>query len=323
MEVRYDTHGFPKSIFDWRKEPRKTWGTNRHVWNPLEDFFEQNGYTLFITNKENNCCLVPKIVDEKRAPDQYHHVLPEDRRQYKCRSVHYTNKLCPATRKKDGVHVAIQLVCKAGQGQGELDILRYFSQPGIKEDPANHVLPLIDELHCLDMSFAVVPLLYHAPCNYPWFLNLTEALDAIYQSFEALAFVHKHLVAHRDIGSGEFLYNFGGSTRGPQYLAARLDRGPLRSLFPCRYYIIDFETAIQFDKTSLPADRVVTGMATLANHGTEDFARYGKAFPPEWTTGEPYCPFASDVYQIAGMWKALFWVGEACLPNTDHFRSIS
>ncbi|KAK9893730.1 hypothetical protein P389DRAFT_198487 [Cystobasidium minutum MCA 4210] len=48
-------------------------------------------------------------------------------------------------------------------------------------------------------------------------------------------------------------------------------------------------------------------MATLANHGTEDFAHYGKALPPEWTTGEPYCPFASDVYQIAGMWKALFW----------------
>lgn len=78
----------------------------------------------------------------------------------------------------------IHLVCKADQGYQELEILRYFSQPGIKEHPKNHVIPLLEELEYLDMVFAVTPLLSSGGFAVPWFYNYGEAVDAVPQTFE-------------------------------------------------------------------------------------------------------------------------------------------
>lgn len=78
----------------------------------------------------------------------------------------------------------IQLICKAGQGYDELEILRYFSQATIRDDPRNHVIPLLDKLEYLDMVFAVTPLLSCVNFSSPWFYDYAEALEAISQVLE-------------------------------------------------------------------------------------------------------------------------------------------
>jgi len=77
----------------------------------------------------------------------------------------------------------VQLVRKAGEGGTEMEILRRFSRPDVANHPDNHVLPLLDELVCLDMAFAIVPLLEDSLLD-PWFFNLGEALDAVAQTFK-------------------------------------------------------------------------------------------------------------------------------------------
>lgn len=93
-----------------------------------------------------------------------------------------------------------------------------------------------------------------------------------------MAFIHSHLVAHRDFSTGELLLNFGGSLAGPLARKARNEQAPFRSYFPVRYYIIDFEMSVKFDHDSTPAERMVKGLPQLLlyTHGTEDPAKYGK-----------------------------------------------
>lgn len=78
----------------------------------------------------------------------------------------------------------VQLVRKGDLGQSELEILRYFSQPGIVNLPDNHVIPLLDELHYKDMSFAIVPLLAAEGFGCPAFHTQEEVLEAMEQTFE-------------------------------------------------------------------------------------------------------------------------------------------
>lgn len=55
---------------------------SRHLWDPLEQFFEQKGYILFIASKKYNAGIGPKDENEVRSPDPYHHVLPDDQTRY-------------------------------------------------------------------------------------------------------------------------------------------------------------------------------------------------------------------------------------------------
>lgn len=85
---------------------------------------------------------------------------------------------------RDGTHVMIELVWKAGAGTSELEILRRFSRPDMVSHPDNHVVPLLDELSIFDMTFAVLPLLENDLIE-PWYHTLGEALDAVGQTFKA------------------------------------------------------------------------------------------------------------------------------------------
>lgn len=78
----------------------------------------------------------------------------------------------------------IELVRKGGQGQTELEILRHFSQPALRDHPHNHAIPILEEVHYSDMTFAVLPLLGTDGFSVPWFRNIGEALEAMVQTFE-------------------------------------------------------------------------------------------------------------------------------------------
>lgn len=120
-----------------------------------------------------------------------------------------TNKLCPATRKSDGMHVMLCLICKGDAGHDELNILRYFSQPDLADNPANHVIPLLGEIHHLDMIFAVLPLMSVNTILWPAFHDWSELLDAMEQTFEV---------------RGDFLVWSLCSSHGSCYLQLNLKR---------------------------------------------------------------------------------------------------
>lgn len=75
------------------------------------------------------------------------------------------------------------VICQSTQGQSNLNILRYFSQPHLQADPKCHVLPILQEMQYQDMAFVVMPLLSEGLMT-PWFLNIGEALEAMRQTFE-------------------------------------------------------------------------------------------------------------------------------------------
>lgn len=77
----------------------------------------------------------------------------------------------------------IQLICKGRRGYGELNVLRRFSRPDIACHPDNHVLPLLDEFHYLDMVFVAVPLLNENVVS-PWYWDVKEVIDAVSQTFK-------------------------------------------------------------------------------------------------------------------------------------------
>ena len=63
----------------------------------------------------------------------------------------------------------------------------------------------------------------------------------------------------------------------PMYREAQDEGGPFRSLFPCRYYLIDFEVSIRFEPGTVSAGRRVSPKdRLLETHGMESFANYGK-----------------------------------------------
>jgi hypothetical protein len=106
-----------------------------------------------------------------------------------------TSRISTATSSKNGNHVIIQLVAKGDHGHRDLEIMRYFNQPPLRERPHNHVLPVIEELQYLDMYFLVLPLL-SAYMFDPPFYNDAELLEAMRQSFEvrfAYNISHSHI----------------------------------------------------------------------------------------------------------------------------------
>jgi len=72
------------------------------------------------------------------------------------------------------------------------------------------------------------------------------------------------------------------------------------SVFPVRYYIIDFEFSVQFLEDSTPEQRVVTGLPAL-QLGLDHPDDYGRELSPEMLLDKPHCPFKLDVYQLGKM----------------------
>jgi hypothetical protein len=58
----------PATLADWISLKGKI-NPTRPVWDPLEAFFEENGYILF----EGELSTFPKDEEVVRAPDAYHH----------------------------------------------------------------------------------------------------------------------------------------------------------------------------------------------------------------------------------------------------------
>lgn len=138
-----------------------------------------------------------------------------------------------------------------------------------------------------------------------------------------MVFCHYRLIAHRvrtfllfvrlveadsrqDFSSENFVFNHApGPVQPYSKTGSTQPPAALNSLFPLRFYLIDFEYAVSFSAETPDAERTVRGPP-----GMEPTGRfiYTRPLPSEAQAEAPYCPFRADVWQIGLMLQEQFEV---------------
>ncbi|KZV79303.1 hypothetical protein EXIGLDRAFT_846663 [Exidia glandulosa HHB12029] len=281
-----DVEEWPPSLEDWRlyptdPTPSSMW--NCYLWRAMIPAFTSQGVALYIPDFDFHLPFIrrPPNPDQIHIPPGAYETQPgtyERTMQQRAASVY------PATLLSDGRDVVVRVVSKGSIASRELQILRHLSSEPQKSDPRNHASPTLRELVYEDWTFAVIPRFSLSPVGLSstwegnWFATAEELFDFVVQILEGFSFLHDQLIAHQDISAENIVVNHVGA-RAVGFL----------SQFPCRYYIIDFELAVQFPKNSTLSERRVVG-PPVKNFNP-------RRLPPE--VGEaPHCPFAADVWQL-------------------------
>lgn len=135
----------------------------------------------------------------------------------------------------------------------------------------------------------------------------------------------------KDISFTDILHNYGASRASPLFRQARFNPGvAFRSLFDCRYHIIDFELADVFP-IDTPTEECMTQGFVLEKVGMtpDKYGKVGSAVsqhprimltrtyatiqerPPETLRPEPFNPFRADVYQLGHLFADYLLVRSA------------
>ncbi|KAF9513120.1 hypothetical protein BS47DRAFT_1459789 [Hydnum rufescens UP504] len=286
----------PRTLLDWRNTdvypPRK-------VWDPLQAWFATRGLHLFKADDPNSAFFGAVFPTDPtiRAPDG-NYIYTGNPESCLFQFTRCQKPIHCFAQTVDGRYVLIRLIAKGDFGHEELDILQKVAMGPLSFLGENHCLPMAQQLTLQDMTFGVFPAVTEG-FGFPWYHAISEVFDATIQLLEALNFLHRHLIAHRDIGADNILINFVG---GKRPITPDL---PFRSLFPVRYYFIDFELAVRFAETSPVEDRVVTGLP-IKRLGSDDPDDYGRDIAPEMLSDAPYNPFQTDVFQMGIMFYNYF-----------------
>ncbi|KAF9071350.1 hypothetical protein BDP27DRAFT_1401509 [Rhodocollybia butyracea] len=283
-------------LFLWRRlvTPRKTFSLETwrstcatqddrtKLWQSYVPFFESKGYRLWKIIRYDH---VPPD-DKPRAPDGFSY-----ENEYGANTSHSYSDMHPfifPARTRDSRDVMIVLLSDGVVGLNCIDALREMATGKNAGIDRNHALPMLQEIHHNNLVFGVFPLV-GSMFAIEWFPDIEHFLEATSQIMEGVAFLHDHLVVHRDL----FISNFLSSRRDAPW-----DPDNRYDFLRPRYYIIDFEWAIRFLPGSDPETRTVTGPPL-------PWDIYKRPVPPEMKSELPYCPFKSDVWQLGkafGKW---------------------
>ncbi|CAE6497419.1 unnamed protein product [Rhizoctonia solani] len=211
-------------------------------------------------------------------------------------------KTLDAIRDKDNKHVSLKKSIPSNdeEAQNELEILQYLSKDGVRDDPWNHSLQLLDSFPIPGSTsglFLVTPFLSDwdaVPIS-----RFSELMDFIQQILEGLQFLHSHHIAHRDaqianiMMDASLLYSepFHPCDPHSSLDGARRLKIKRRSEAPVRYYFIDFGLSSRFP--SLEDRRLVTGVKGREQRASELLP----AVPP------PYDPFKLDIFTVGMVFK--------------------
>ena len=129
---------------------------------------------------------------------------------------------------------------------------------------------------------------------------------------QGIEYMHQQNVAHRDITIGNIMMDASELyPEGFHPVRQNLSRngmaevvGVMRTHAPVRYYLIDFDSAIAFEKGTPIRYKYAEGKA-----GRD-------AEVPEFKLGEPYDPFKVDVFQFGNLLRREFL--QVCISFSVH-----
>lgn len=201
----------------------------------------------------------------------------------------------------DGRYVALKKASRTSHYR-ELEILKKFTSGAFTNDPQNHTVPVIQVLEVPDdndLVIIVMPLLRRF--DNPWFKTISEAVECIRQLFEAVQYLHKNRVAHRDISGHSImmdaseLYPEGFHPRDIERSrdCNRRAKHHTRTEKPPKYYLICFGKSKQYPEDESARDYPVWG--------------FDKSVPEFLAVPPRRCdPFATDVYYLGNVLKEHF-----------------
>jgi len=97
--------------------------------------------------------------------------------------------------------------------------------------------------------------------------------------------MHSRDIAHRNIGGGDILMNFGGSSQQSERIEAQRNSRPFRSLFskPCKYYFIGFEACVYLPYGAEGDSRRASGFPLIQAGRIDDPKQYRKVKSWFWS----------------------------------------
>jgi len=217
--------------------------------------------------------------------------------------VSISRQIMDATRLSDGKMVALKKVSKVLNPE-ESTIGEFLSAASLSADPDNYTVPIYEVLQVPEddnIVLLVMPFLRNY--NNPKFQTIGEAVDFFNQTFKGLQFLHKNLVAHRDVNPNNLMMDAASMfPEGFHPHAAYQERRPdfkgrakefSRTQKPPRYYFIDFGLSCKYDSL-LPPPR-------------EERVWGGDRSVPEYQDDPGFHdPFPVDVYNMGNLIKVEF-----------------
>ncbi|KAJ7473852.1 hypothetical protein B0H11DRAFT_1337473 [Mycena galericulata] len=211
-----------------------------------------------------------------------------------------------ATRMSDGAQVVLKFVITDST---EANIWRF-----LRDDPGAqaHALPLLDLLR-VDEKWSIMVTPRMRTSDNPRFETVGEVVEFVQQVLEALGYMHKKGIAHRDIHTDnivmdtsrmipsgfhfarphtgldgkELLLPYSGDEANPFHIKTRTQAAPVK------YYFISFASAVQC--ASYWALELVTGVcSSMGKH------------VPELSDTVPYNPFKLDMRLVGEMLRSEF-----------------
>ncbi|KAI0062806.1 hypothetical protein BV25DRAFT_1915928 [Artomyces pyxidatus] len=211
--------------------------------------------------------------------------------------------LMDATRTSDGSYVILKRVPSRSDNK-EMEVARFLTSEPLASDPHNHCVPTLEVLKIPDETDAyilVTPLL--RPFDDPPFETYGEAMAFFGQIFEAIQFMHKHNVAHRDCTYNNIMMDpseMYPDSFHPILIHRRRDwkgkaKHYTRTQRPPRYYLIDFGLSVILKPEDGPP--------------LVRFARGGDKSAPEHNAPNALWvqdPFPTDIYHLGNLIRETF-----------------
>ncbi|KAJ3712479.1 kinase-like domain-containing protein [Lentinula raphanica] len=212
-----------------------------------------------------------------------------------------------AIRIADGKPVMLRLVDPPSISD-ELEIGRLVSSKDIQSDLRNHCVPIYDTLEIPKATDegrnTIVVMPYLVAWDQVEFRTVGEVVDFCSQVFEGLQFMHNQNIAHNDAKNNNIMMDWSPLYPQPPHFhraTTRMDwKGPSkprsRTLYPVRYYFIDWDLSKRYDTTTRKPLR-------LPGYG-------GDQTVPEFKRNERCNPFTVDVYCLGNVIRQSFIEGD-------------
>ncbi|CAL1698365.1 unnamed protein product [Somion occarium] len=260
------------------------------IWKALAPWFKDRGYILY---PRESLCAVPSsglsAYQLSGNPVKFPYAYASETR-LASRVMRMARPCIFPAVDKNRRDVIVKFLFNDAENTHEVSILKHLISESLRSDPLNKVIPVFDVLTYDDRySFVVMPRWGSAySLHYCGFDCLGTAFNFASCLLKALAFLHKNLIAHRDIRLDNVLVNVYGKDQ------LMFDYRPFLSSRQADFVLCDFGVSIMFPPDTPQAER----MRPVSESELGSYQYH----PPDAANGQAmYDPFAYDVACLGGL----------------------